>query len=124
MIRRPPRSTLFPYTTLFRSVDQPGDHLFARAALTQQENGNIYVGDLHHLLVDILHRRTCGQEDAVLAEDLGTHGGSLALAFCRILIQGCSHPFVPYQHHKILSLGPERQSGLSPIMKREKAARK
>src|SRR2546426_9078027 len=23
MIRRPPRSTLFPYTTLFRSVEQP-----------------------------------------------------------------------------------------------------
>src|SRR5256886_15733743 len=23
MIRRPPRSTLFPYTTLFRSVDRP-----------------------------------------------------------------------------------------------------
>ena len=23
MIRRPPRSTLFPYTTLFRSVDMP-----------------------------------------------------------------------------------------------------
>src|SRR2546429_7226205 len=23
MIRRPPRSTLFPYTTLFRSVDSP-----------------------------------------------------------------------------------------------------
>src|SRR3712207_8446032 len=28
MIRRPPRSTLFPYTTLFRSVlQQPGDGL-------------------------------------------------------------------------------------------------
>src|SRR5690349_22170506 len=24
MIRRPPRSTLFPYTTLFRSLDIPG----------------------------------------------------------------------------------------------------
>src|SRR3712207_9013437 len=24
MIRRPPRSTLFPYTTLFRSVSEPG----------------------------------------------------------------------------------------------------
>src|SRR2546426_6324657 len=24
MIRRPPRSTLFPYTTLFRSTEQPG----------------------------------------------------------------------------------------------------
>src|SRR5215204_7004766 len=29
MIRRPPRSTLFPYTTLFRSEPQRGgDHLF------------------------------------------------------------------------------------------------
>src|SRR3712207_7205533 len=26
MIRRPPRSTLFPYTTLFRSSDAPGAH--------------------------------------------------------------------------------------------------
>src|SRR2546422_7754223 len=25
MIRRPPRSTLFPYTTLFRSAEQPGN---------------------------------------------------------------------------------------------------
>src|SRR5689334_24640450 len=25
MIRRPPRSTLFPYTTLFRSGDTPGE---------------------------------------------------------------------------------------------------
>src|SRR3712207_7598906 len=27
MIRRPPRSTLFPYTTLFRSVERAGRHL-------------------------------------------------------------------------------------------------
>src|SRR3712207_6941690 len=27
MIRRPPRSTLFPYTTLFRSEIGPGDHV-------------------------------------------------------------------------------------------------
>src|SRR5256885_12094564 len=26
MIRRPPRSTLFPYTTLFRSVVKPGEY--------------------------------------------------------------------------------------------------
>src|ERR1039458_10574924 len=30
MIRRPPRSTLFPYTTLFRSSDHSGDHLLPR----------------------------------------------------------------------------------------------
>src|SRR2546430_9195998 len=27
MIRRPPRSTLFPYTTLFRSISEEGDSL-------------------------------------------------------------------------------------------------
>src|SRR5688572_31188095 len=26
MIRQPPRSTLFPYTTLFRSAEQAGEH--------------------------------------------------------------------------------------------------
>src|SRR3712207_8218209 len=34
MIRRPPRSTLFPYTTLFRSLDRKlGDALVGRHAL-------------------------------------------------------------------------------------------
>src|SRR3989454_6245268 len=34
MIRRPPRSTLFPYTTLFRSMrdERPGDSVDARIA--------------------------------------------------------------------------------------------
>src|SRR3712207_6984171 len=31
MIRRPPRSTLFPYTTLFRSCGEPACRLPARA---------------------------------------------------------------------------------------------
>src|SRR3712207_8898854 len=30
MIRRPPRSTLFPYTTLFRSAEHGRDHQVAR----------------------------------------------------------------------------------------------
>src|SRR3712207_8108660 len=32
MIRRPPRSTLFPYTTLFRSLARNGSHSLRRAA--------------------------------------------------------------------------------------------
>src|SRR5689334_23923058 len=32
MIRRPPRSTLFPYTTLFRSHDRPGRERALRGA--------------------------------------------------------------------------------------------
>src|SRR2546427_6188223 len=39
MIRRPPRSTLFPYTTLFRSLDSlRGDRSFAEH-LPDDENG-------------------------------------------------------------------------------------
>src|SRR3712207_8758390 len=35
MIRRPPRSTLFPYTTLFRSDQETYDALLARSGLDQ-----------------------------------------------------------------------------------------
>src|SRR3712207_9320969 len=34
MIRRPPRSTLFPYTTLFRSADVPRSPLIAPSLLS------------------------------------------------------------------------------------------
>src|SRR2546422_7408421 len=43
MIRRPPRSTLFPYTTLFRSV-----------ILTVLEVGVFYVPAFHAVLVPVL----------------------------------------------------------------------
>src|SRR3712207_8340558 len=42
MIRRPPRSTLFPYTTLFRSRDDPDDagvHQDVQAVARGQEVG-------------------------------------------------------------------------------------
>src|SRR2546428_5119898 len=38
MIRRPPRSPLFPYTTLFRSVAHAG-HLDAPVAIVQEASG-------------------------------------------------------------------------------------
>src|SRR5256885_13249107 len=37
MIRRPPRSTLFPYTTLFRS--DVGDHVFQRKLVGAHDHG-------------------------------------------------------------------------------------
>src|SRR3712207_7366572 len=40
MIRRPPRSTLFPYTTLFRSKGR-----FEREIVPFQVNGDTYVTD-------------------------------------------------------------------------------
>src|SRR3712207_7636522 len=44
MIRRPPRSTLFPYTTLFRSVDEPVARALGR------ERDHVVDEHLHRLL--------------------------------------------------------------------------
>src|SRR2546430_7879152 len=47
MIRRPPRSTLFPYTTLFRSIGARGEHLQRpRAACGPDRIGGVGKGDV------------------------------------------------------------------------------
>src|SRR5258708_24606314 len=48
MIRRPPRSTLFPYTTLFRSLSGPG------ALAVSPVDGSLYVAEAsnHRVLRD------------------------------------------------------------------------
>src|SRR2546421_8641995 len=45
MIRRPPRSTLFPYTTLFRSPLLPGAHRVASGREPRQGEPSGRVGD-------------------------------------------------------------------------------
>src|SRR5438034_8876070 len=40
MIRRPPRSTLFPYTTLFRSLDRDPGRIFAERGECQAAHGD------------------------------------------------------------------------------------
>src|SRR2546430_8653585 len=46
MIRRPPRSTLFPYTTLFRSLPVGVGDLHADRALARDRGDDPYVGRL------------------------------------------------------------------------------
>src|SRR2546430_7686057 len=49
MIRRPPRSTLFPYTTLFRSIAFPDTYAKHRSLLEEDAallvSGNVEVAD-------------------------------------------------------------------------------
>src|SRR2546423_11901568 len=76
MIRRPPRSTLFPYTTLFRSrrADNPSC-------------------DLHILLLerghDILRRKISGYglDRAPRSEEHTSELQSLAYLVCRLLLE-------------------------------------
>src|SRR2546426_5592810 len=44
MIRRPPRSTLFPYTTLFRSRHRPGPHPRQRFLVLRSDAGYLRAG--------------------------------------------------------------------------------
>src|SRR2546422_8410375 len=60
MIRRPPRSTLFPYTTLFRSVQGRAQHVAADASKS------VYANFDGHIASD------GDDEDRVNGEDLGS----------------------------------------------------
>src|SRR5256885_12108940 len=65
MIRRPPRSTLFPYTTLFRSAARGHDHLILRRALV------VHVRDADRRRRRIGRR---GRRRAIEARELGRVG--------------------------------------------------
>src|SRR3712207_8587035 len=84
MIRRPPRSTLFPYTTLFRS-DVPGHG--ERAVLGVQGEGN---APLHRQRVD---RGPLGRGDPVIrdaverSEEHTSELQSRQYLVCRLLLE-------------------------------------
>src|SRR2546422_5243728 len=69
MIRRPPRSTLFPYTTLFRSADQRAVDL-----------------GLGHELVDVLGLDAAAVEDPRSEEHTSELQSRLHLV-CRLLLE-------------------------------------
>src|SRR3712207_8699353 len=69
MIRRPPRSTLFPYTTLFRSDDSRFEKALARA---KQQLAERELKDLSRRLISLLEDRgggARGVEDAAAPTD-------------------------------------------------------
>src|SRR5256885_9063979 len=60
MIRRPPRSTLFPYTTLFRSVGKYDGFLQTYRAIAQVDRrGDDLLG---HILVDRIEGQALRQD--------------------------------------------------------------
>src|SRR2546422_7532672 len=65
MIRRPPRSTLFPYTTLFRSTEcehgrERDDRASGQRTLEGSKNAAFYtIAPLRHTLVVVYQRWTC-----------------------------------------------------------------
>src|SRR2546422_2133476 len=80
MIRRPPRSTLFPYTTLFRSengrarLPPPGAHATIRAP--------VYVED-----GVTLHQATIGPNVSIRSEEHTSELQSRLHLVCRLLLE-------------------------------------
>src|SRR5437764_6547449 len=74
MIRRPPRSTLFPYTTLFRSVDvKPFEEWFQM--FPESEN----------LQLDLREKESCEREDR--SEEHTSELQSPMYLVCRLLLE-------------------------------------
>src|SRR2546421_6334471 len=68
MIRRPPRSTLFPYTTLFRSIQiERQDPVLGQDELEPERGGR---------LLELTDRTTRGREIQILGELLGDGAGA------------------------------------------------
>src|SRR3712207_7545670 len=79
MIRRPPRSTLFPYTTLFRSlapragevwglevVEEAIGDAIANARRNEVENARFFAGDVRLALRELSER--AGKPDVVVVD--------------------------------------------------------
>src|SRR5258708_30124918 len=83
MIRRPPRSTLFPYTTLFRSPVGAGD-----TAFDAQFKGDKIV---KLVFTSINHGRDCvgatGKPDAARSEEHTSELQSPDHLVCRLLLE-------------------------------------
>src|SRR2546430_1299775 len=86
MIRRPPRSTLFPYTTLFRSLE----HLLAKDVLRRQLELLLAQPPTHglHLRVELAVEHDAVIDDGRHAVEQFTLGGQLAGLRLRRLLQG------------------------------------
>src|SRR2546425_1891216 len=78
MIRRPPRSTLFPYTTLFRSIDayfdDGGCYENVEFVVAETTHNLVFVGGLHSAMQQRSEEHTSELQ-------------SLAYIVCRLLLE-------------------------------------
>src|SRR2546425_9064301 len=92
MIRRPPRSTLFPYTTLFRSADERAHRVAARkapAVVMEERRGIGWPRALDHELEHLIQQAAAGEGRR--SEEHTSELQSLAYLVCRLLLEKKKH---------------------------------
>src|SRR2546425_6783507 len=91
MIRRPPRSTLFPYTTLFRSRAHGVDISFAPCV--DLDHGVSIIGDrAFHALSDAVGQLAVAWMHGMRSEEHTSELQSLAYLVCRLLLEKKKNP--------------------------------
>src|SRR2546425_8180773 len=86
MIRRPPRSTLFPYTTLFRSLHRPARLVRERRDDRLEPDERLAAERAAHPLADDADVLRVQTEDA-RSEEHTSELQSLAYLVCRLLLE-------------------------------------
>src|SRR2546422_1805193 len=91
MIRRPPRSTLFPYTTLFRSHEIVDPHSACEVGLDEREAVRKRKGELRDRvragLCDVVSGDRCGIEIPHRSEEHTSELQSRLHLVCRLLLE-------------------------------------
>src|SRR3989441_7608956 len=91
MIRRPPRSTLFPYTTLFRSqFTQDDAHIYCRPDQLQDEITSLLelVSDWYKTFaLDPFFKLSTRPPKSMRSEEHTSELQSLAYLVCRLLLE-------------------------------------
>src|SRR2546425_5877401 len=92
MIRRPPRSTLFPYTTLFRSNEPPNEARKGRAIVgsagkDERDIAGDYRGDAHGILLHTRVAQGIHDLNRERSEEHTSELQSLAYLVCRLLLE-------------------------------------
>src|SRR2546425_2824298 len=85
MIRRPPRSTLFPYTTLFRSPSCPQTNVDTSPTSTQGRSG--FSAMPHVTSSAVRSLSSCLKGSTRRSEEHTSELQSLAYLVCRLLLE-------------------------------------
>src|SRR2546430_9857777 len=101
MIRRPPRSTLFPYTTLFRSAGPTGQSI---TQLYARESYDSWVISTGKSIAGGEHTVCLNYDDLNRSEEHTSELQSQSNLVCRLLLEkkkhehGCHRQYVKYDH--------------------------
>src|SRR2546425_4730249 len=93
MIRRPPRSTLFPYTTLFRSASAVAYGQTAHGTITGtvRDPSNAVVAGVKvtvaNIATNVTNTTSTGSEGNYRSEEHTSELQSLAYLVCRLLLE-------------------------------------